>query len=139
MLALGGRGLRAEAKRLQLAAAARPLTVCFGYRARPVPGGRPWVSPYGDGCGLVCPDSTGLRRPSFRYYCPRCQARQSELARKARARALATRYGRFPLLAYDAQGNPVSAWWGSCSRCTDEFVHTDPRARRCERCRRGHR
>jgi len=136
-------GQRGLAKRLQLqASAGRPLTVCFGRRSRPVPLDAPFdkrVFPYGDGCGLVYPDSTGLQRPSFRYYCERCQRRKTELKRRAVAQAVATREGLHSVLVFDETGAAVSGWSGNCRSCGDEFVTTSIRVRRCERCRRGHR
>jgi hypothetical protein len=137
-------GNRSLAKRLQLQAApgGRPLTVCFGRRSYPVSLPAPFdkqVYPEGDGCGLVGPDSVGLRRPSFRYYCPRCRRRQSELGRKALSAAVARLQERFPILLFDQAGRPLPGFWGRCSRCREEFVNTSAKVRRCERCRRGHR
>lgn len=134
---------RALAKRLQLQASdGKPLTVCFGKRARTIavpPPHHKQVYPYGDGCGLVHPDSTGLRRPSFRNYCPRCRQRETRRQTKARSDAVAQWLGLEPVLAFDEHGQPLPAWLGSCSRCGKDFFTTDRRVRRCNDCRAGHR
>jgi hypothetical protein len=141
VLALAGQ--RGLAKRLQLqAAAGKPLTVCFGRRARTLPLPLPHqkqVYPHGDGCGLVHPDSVGRRRPSFRYYCPTCGQQETGRQRKAHSQAVARWQGREPVLTFDERGQPIPAWLGACSACTDDFVTTDLRVRRCHRCRAGHR
>jgi hypothetical protein len=132
-----------ELKRLQLAAGSgRPLTVCFGRRARKLPLQAPYdrvAYPTGDGCGLVHPDSTGLRRPNFRYRCPRCRDRLTVLAEQALTHAQAASEGRFLYLVFDKRGQRFPAWVGPCSNCGLEFVNPKAQVRRCEVCRHGHR
>jgi hypothetical protein len=134
---------RGLAKRLQLqAAAGRPLTVCFGKRARSLPLPAPHqaqVYAFGDGCGLVHPDATGLRRPSFRYYCHDCRRRESSRQAAAVSDGVARWQGRERVLAYDANGEPVPAWYGQCSRCPNHFTSLQAQVRRCPRCQAGHR
>jgi predicted RNA-binding Zn-ribbon protein involved in translation (DUF1610 family) len=140
LLALRDRGL---AKRLQLDAAdGHPLTVCFGKRARSTavpPPHHSQVYPYGDGCGLVYPDSVGLRRPTFRYYCPQCGTSETGRQRNARSLAVAQLRGLEPVLTFDENGQPTPAWAGSCTSCGEDFVTTDRRVSRCNRCRAAHR
>jgi hypothetical protein len=134
---------RALAKRLQLeASGGEPLTVCFGKRARTVAVPLPHnnqIYPYGDGCGLVHPDSVGLRRPSFRYYCPSCRQWETGRQAKARSDAVAQWQGFEPMLTFDEHGQPTPGWLGSCTRCGDDFLTTGRRVRRCDKCRSGHR
>jgi hypothetical protein len=141
LLALPGR--LGELKRLQLeAGAGRPLTICFGRRARTVPLQPPFdrvVYPEGDGCGLIHPDSTSRRRPSFRSYCPTCKSRQTHLQQQSLRRGLRASQNRFLFLVFDEHGTPVAAWVGPCSSCGKEFATSNARVRRCPRCRRGHR
>ena len=133
---------RALAKQLQLAAAdGQPLTVCFGKRARLVhtpTGPAKRVYPNGDGCGLVHPDSTGLRRPSFRIYCPTCRARETNRQQHAERDMLALWAGREPVLTTTHEGKLASAYYGTC-RCGNDYLTTSARVTRCERCRRAHR
>jgi hypothetical protein len=134
-------GSNGELKRLQLTAGnGLPLTVCFGHRARrlPPPYHR-FVFPYGDGYGLVHPDSTGLRRPTFRYYCSTCRSRLKPLRRRALVYARALHAGRAPVIAGDKSGQRIAAWSGRCRSCGDEFLDTDPNVHRCQRCRNQHR
>jgi hypothetical protein len=141
LLALPGR-LR-ELKQLQIdASAGRPLTICFGHRARHLPLPAPFnyvAYPEGDGCGLVYPDSTTLRRPSFRLYCPTCSKQTTLLAKKALANAQALSQGRHRVVLINEHGQPIPGWAGPCSSCGREFVDTEAQARRCARCQRGHR
>jgi hypothetical protein len=140
-----------EAKELQLeATAGRPLTVCIGNFWRPtevvevVPGRStgPEISfAYGDGCGLVYPDSTSTRgRTPFRIYCPACSRGHSR--RRAEAQSLATAYARGReqiVVGYNANGSEILAWWGHCSVCSEPFAHLRRHTSRCDSCRRQHR
>lgn len=121
------------AKRLQLQASdGEPLTVCFGKRARSTavaPPHQKQVYPYGDGCGLVHPDSTGLRRPSFRYYCPRCRQQETKRQAKARSDSVGDWLGFEPVLTFDEHGQryqpgsaPAHAAAKTSSPPTVEFV-----------------
>jgi rRNA maturation endonuclease Nob1 len=124
------------AKRVQReAVGGRPLTVCFGQRARRI-NGRIHFATYGDGCGRVFVDDS----PSRRRYCPSCQKKPGgRLKREAIARAQAGAEGRCRLVRWDAEGNRVEVWRLSCSSCGERFDTLEPRVRRCDRCRRGHR
>lgn len=136
-------GSLGELKRLQLkAGSGRPLTVCFGNRARDHLLDPPFdhiAYPEGDGCGLVHLDSPGLQRPNFHYYCPTCRTRLTTLVEQSRAEALARSQHRFLYLAYDEHGQASPAWVGPCSSCEKEFVTSNARVQRCEHCRGQHR
>jgi hypothetical protein len=128
------------AKRLQLqATAGRPLTICFGNRSRQIPLLHTVSYQAGDGCGLVYPDSANPHAPRFPAYCPTCRQRLTHLKRKATADAIAASRGRHTVLIYNPDGQPTQAWAGTCSRCPSEYLTTNPRIRRCEKCRKNHR
>jgi hypothetical protein len=121
----------ARAKRLQKdAAAGHPLTVCFGRRA-------PSFSSFGNGCGIVFPDS--LSR--FSLYCPACRKKPG--GRRAREgitrRRRADWNERVPVPRLDAEGRPIATWRLTCSSCLKRFETQEPRVSRCDDCRRNHR
>jgi hypothetical protein len=137
-------GQKTLAKRLQIEAAyGRPLTVCFGKRSRSVltpAGNETRVYPFGDGCGLVHPDSTGFRRPSFRLYCNECRKHETARADAAQFELIARWQGRERVLAsFPDRDGPVTAWHGKCTSCGRPYAAESARITRCERCRSGHR
>jgi hypothetical protein len=141
LLALPGQ--RSRAKRLQISAGAgRPLTVCFGKRARTVltPDGlETRIYAAGDGCGLVHPDSTGLRRPGFRAYCHRCRQRETARQDAAQFELIARWQGRERVLAsFPDHDSPSPAWHGHCTSCGQPYVADSARITRCEDCRNRH-
>jgi hypothetical protein len=131
-------GSRRRAKQLQLEASCRdPLTVCVGdFGARRLPDLRITLDPRGlledyripridwnttgSGCGEICPDSTGLQRPSQRRWCEACRKRSSSRA-SARLSEI------------------VQAWGPRECGCGASFTPTRPNRVRCDDCLAGHR
>jgi hypothetical protein len=130
-------GGRKVAKLIQIkATGGRPLAVCFGRGARRV-NGRIHFAPYGDGCGRLFVDESLVR---FSRYCPECRKKPGgRFKQEAISRAQAGASGRIRVVRYDAEANPVEVWRLSCSSCGERFDTLEPRVRRCDRCRHGHR
>lgn len=135
-----------ETKELQLEESdGRPLTICYGHFGRAIAHavqesvGVAYRD--GDGCGLVFPDSASTRgRHPFAYYCPECSQRATDRRRKAQSRLLAFDAGfEEVVVGYDESGAERVAWSGECSACGETFLASRVDARRCGRCRRGHR
>jgi hypothetical protein len=123
-----------EAKLLQIeAAGGRPLTVCFGRRIRRIEEMMQFVgtdiahTPFGDGCGVVFPDSVSASRPIFRRYCSRCREKPGGRIRsEILARSIAASEGRIAV---------AGGWRLSCHGCGERFFTQTPQRRRCEHCR----
>jgi hypothetical protein len=140
---------RAWAKHLQRrATGGHPLTICFGRRVRRVPElaqfGRPdssWAEDivyksWGDGCGAIFTDSADV----FARYCTRCRSRPGGyFGDKVIRERVAADEGRIRVHRYDQEGNRVLAWRVTCTACGERFETLEPRVRRCDPCRRGHR
>jgi hypothetical protein len=125
------------AKEMQLEAVGdRPLAVCFGRPYRKINGSIQFAS-YGDGCGRVFVDESRVR---FNLYCPDCRKKPGgRFTQEAIARAQAGAEGRYRVLKWDQEGNLVEVWRVPCRSCLEWFDTPQPRVRRCEPCRRGHR
>lgn len=149
-------GGRRWAKALQLQSAdGDPLTVCVGDLS-PVrlPDLRDLLDPEGEleegqiptfawnnrgsGCGAICADSTGLRRPSLSRWCAEC--RQTSSARRAaRVTSIEKAFaGSTSFLAWE-DGRRIRVWPRRCSVCGSPFKTTRANRQRCDPCHESHR
>ena len=149
-------GARQRAKALQLEAGhGQPLTVCVGdlYPKR-LPDLRDLLDPEGEleeykiptiawnsrgsGCLAICPDSTGLRRPSLAKWCPEC--RNASTARlEAQLTSIMKEYAGSPSFLTWAGGERVRVWPRTCLVCGARFKTTRANRWRCDDCLTGHR
>src|SRR5215213_173735 len=106
-----------EAKRAQIeASGGRPLTFCFGRICR-VPPLKQLVGAeivWGDGCGIVVPDSTESRRgPIFARYCSACGESKQRRHETVIARLAAT--------VWSGRMRVTGGWRVTCSGCSERF------------------
>lgn len=149
-------GGRKRAKELQLKAGhGKPLTVCVGdLMPKRLPDLRDVLDPKGEleeyriptidwntrgsGCGVIFPDSTGLRRPSLAIWCVAC--REGSTARtEARITSITKAVERSPSFVAWADGRRVRVWPRTCSVCGAPFKTSRANRWRCDPCLTGRR
>jgi len=121
-----------EAKRAQgEASSERPaLTFCFGHVCR-VEELRQVVDAeivWGDGCGIVFPDSATDSRPVFARYCSAC-------GEKGRHRRRSDIVARVAGMVWSERVPVLDGWRVTCSQCGQRFFAETPQRRRCDTCR----
>jgi hypothetical protein len=121
-----------EAKRAQLEASnERPaLTFCFGHVCR-VEELRQVVDAeivWGEGCGIVFPDSVTDSQPVFARYCSAC-------GEKGRHRRRLDIVARVAGMVWSERVPVLGGWRVTCSRCGRRFFAEAPQRRRCDTCR----
>jgi hypothetical protein len=149
-------GARRRAKELQLQAGhGEPLTVCVGeLTPKPLPDLRDMLDPEGEleeyriptiawntrgnGCGAICRDSVGLRRPDLRRWCQDCNG-STTARRDAMLTSISKAYAGSPSYLAWADGRRVRVWPRSCSVCGDPFKTDRANRERCDSCLAGHR
>jgi hypothetical protein len=149
-------GARQRAKALQIEAGrGQPLTVCVGdLTPKRLPDLRDWLDPAGEleeykiptidwnnrgsGCLSICPDSTGMRRPSLAKWCAECRnASTARLA--AQLTSIAKAFAGSPSFMTWVDGRRVRVWPRTCTVCGAPFKTSRANQRRCDECRIGHR
>jgi hypothetical protein len=144
-------GARRTAKSLQIkAAVGEPLTVCVGeFAPERLPDLRNVLDPSGEfeeykiptiawntrgsGCGVICPDSTGIRRPAFRRWCESC-ASKSTWRQQARLAVIEGNWKGSPSSLTWSDGRRIRVWPRNCSSCGKQFRSTEAQRRRCYDC-----
>jgi hypothetical protein len=144
-------GARRTAKVLQMKAAVKePLTVCVGdLMPKRLPDLRDIFDPQGEfeeykiptiawntrgsGCLSICADSTGMRRPDFRRWCPKCGSKTTWREEAQLAHIKGNWNGSVSHLAW-SDGQRIRVWPRTCSRCGKPFRSAEAQRRRCYEC-----
>lgn len=119
------------------------LMVCYGVDVQPFERGRlrrkfphGYIHLAGDGCGVVCHDSTTRLD---KVYCDACSRATAVRRRKLEARvdAIAGRkVQRLPYLFHDDERGDFTAYEGPCASCRRMFANTRPDVIYCDTCSR---
>jgi hypothetical protein len=92
----------------------------------------------GSGCMAICPDSTGLRRPSLAKWCAEC--RNAGSARlEAQLTSIAKAFAGSPSTLEWVDGRRVRVWPRTCPICGARFRTTRANRWRCDDCLTAHR
>jgi predicted Zn-ribbon and HTH transcriptional regulator len=92
----------------------------------------------GSGCKLICPDSTGTRRPGLRRWCQTC-GKSSSSRLEAQLTSIQKSFGGSPSHMLWVGGRRVRVWPRRCSSCGRTFKTDRVNQRRCGDCFAAHR